>query len=368
MQRRCIAGTTSVTVAKGAARDGLLVYYRRPELENRDGWRIGTDSAPLPRACRVAGRLLQSDAMELPFPTPGVRVLSVTDLTRWIRGTLEEALSDVWVAGEISNFRVPSSGHFYFCLKDKRSQISAVMFRSANQTLPFRPADGMDVVVRGRVSLYEVRGDLQLYADWMEPRGVGAMQLALEQLKQKLAEEGLFAPERKRPLPLWPRGIGLVTALNGAAVQDMLTMLRARWPAARVVISPVRVQGKDAGGEIEAALAAIGRVDGVEVIITGRGGGSLEDLWAFNEEAVARAIAASPIPVVTAIGHEIDVTIADLVADRRFDSDRRRRPSRSRPRRRLGAAARDRGGHGGVAGAAAAPEPRAGAGAAAAIA
>ena len=253
--------------------------------------------------------------MQLPSTAPAVRALSVSELVRRIRDTLEGAFPDVWVVGEISNLRRPASGHIYFSLKDRQSQIAAVMFRAAKQTLSFRPEDGLEVIVRGRVSLYEVRGDLQLYADWMEPRGLGAQQLALEQLKRKLAEEGLFAPERKRPLPTWPRAVGLVTALTGAAVQDMLTVLRSRWPAARVVVSPVRVQGKEAGPEICAALEALNRVEGVDVVIVGRGGGSIEDLWVFNEERVARAIAASRLPVVAAVGHEIDFTIADLVAD-----------------------------------------------------
>ncbi len=252
--------------------------------------------------------------MQLPLTAPAPRVLSVTDLARRIRSALEN-LAEVWVAGEISNFRAPSSGHFYFCLKDDRSQIAAVMFRTANRLLPFRPADGLEVVVRGRISLYDVRGDLQLYVDSMEPRGAGGLQLALEQLKSKLAAEGLFAAERKRALPRWPRSVGLVTALTGAAVHDMLTVLRERWPVARVVISPVRVQGKAAGADIEAALSAICRVEGIDVVIVGRGGGSVEDLWAFNEERVARAIAACPVPVVSAVGHEIDITVADLVAD-----------------------------------------------------
>jgi len=253
--------------------------------------------------------------MELPLAAATSRVLSVTELARRVREVLEGSLREVWVAGEISNFRSPESGHYYFCLKDGRSQIAAVMFRASAQVLPFRPADGLEVIVRGRVSLYEPRGDLQLYVDWMEPKGVGAALLALEQLKRRLAAEGLFAPERKRPLPFLPRGVGIITALTGAAVRDMLAVLRARWPGMRVVIRPVRVQGKAAAREIVAALEAINQIFGVDVVIVGRGGGSMEDLWAFNEEAVARAIAASRIPVVSAVGHEIDVTIADLVAD-----------------------------------------------------
>jgi exodeoxyribonuclease VII large subunit len=253
--------------------------------------------------------------MQLPLAVPEVRALSVSELARRIREVLEDGLSDVWVVGEISNLRRPASGHLYFRLKDRQAQIAAVMFRSAHQTLPFRPEDGMRVVVRGHVNLYDVRGDLQLYVDTLEPRGLGSAQLALEQLKRRLAGEGLFAPERKRPLPVCPRAVGLVTALGGAAVRDMLAVLEARWPSARVIISPVRVQGKGAAPEICTALAALNAVDGVDVVIVGRGGGSVEDLWAFNEERVARAIAASRVPVVSAVGHEIDVTVADLVAD-----------------------------------------------------
>ncbi|MBI4516837.1 MAG: exodeoxyribonuclease VII large subunit [Deltaproteobacteria bacterium] len=244
-------------------------------------------------------------------------LLSVSQLTQRIRETLAAELDDCWVVGEISNFRVPPSGHFYFSLKDRRSQIAAVMFRSANQALPFRPQDGIEVIVRGRVGLYEVRGDLQLYVEHMEPRGQGAQQLALEQLKQRLAAEGLFAPERKRALPAFPRAVGIATALTGAAVHDLLRVLRDRMPAQRVILRSVRVQGAAAGADIAAAIADLNQLPAVEVIIVGRGGGSLEDLWAFNEERVARAIAASRVPVVSAVGHEIDVTVADLVADQR---------------------------------------------------
>ena len=244
-------------------------------------------------------------------------VLSVTDLNRRLRVSLESGFSEVWVGGEISNFRVPTSGHFYFRLKDSRSQIAAVMFRSANQGLAFRPHDGLDVIVHGRVSLYDVRGDLQLYVDAMEPRGLGSIRLALEQLKQRLATEGLFDLARKRPLPFWPRAVGVVTALTGAAIHDIVTTLRGRMRQVRVVVRPVSVQGKQAGADIVAALGDLNAVPEVDVIIVGRGGGSLEDLWAFNEEGVARAIAASSVPVVSAVGHEIDVTLADLVADRR---------------------------------------------------
>lgn len=249
--------------------------------------------------------------------TQRVPVLSVSDLTRLLRGSLEVEFADVWVAGEISTFRAPGSGHYYFCLKDPRSQIAAVMFRSAQQRLRFRPRDGLEVLAHGRIGIYEPRGDLQLYVDLLEPRGVGALQLALRELTERLAGEGLFAAARKRPLPWCPQVVGVVTALGGAALQDILAVLRARMPTVRVVVRPVRVQGPGAGGDIAAALAEIATVPEVEVVIVGRGGGSTEDLWAFNEERVVRAIATSRVPVVSAVGHEIDTTLADLAADQR---------------------------------------------------
>jgi exodeoxyribonuclease VII large subunit len=256
--------------------------------------------------------------MQLPLGLPALAtVLTVSQLNQRIRESLEAAFDEVWVAGEVSNFRVPPSGHFYFSLKDRRSQIAAVMFRSANQLLPFRPEDGMEVVIRGRVGIYEVRGDLQLSVETMEPRGLGAQQLALEQLKQRLAAEGLFADARKRALPFLPHAVGIVTALRGAAIHDLLSVLRSRAPGVRIVVRPVRVQGKGAAPDIAQAVADLNRLGKPDVIIVGRGGGSLEDLWAFNDERVARAIAASRVPVVSAVGHEIDFTVSDLVADRR---------------------------------------------------
>jgi len=244
-------------------------------------------------------------------------VLSVTDLASRIQDTLEADFDEVWVAGEISSLRTPSSGHLYFTLKDERSQLRAVMFRGYAGLLRFRPEDGLEVVIHGRVSIYAARGDLQLYATMMEPRGLGAQQLALEQLKAALAAEGLFAPERKRPLPFFPRCIGVVTALGGAAIHDILTILYQRCPYLRVIIRPTKVQGAGAGVEIAAAVRDLNDHGEVAVIIVGRGGGSREDLSAFNEEVVARAIATSIVPVVAAVGHEIDLSIADLVADRR---------------------------------------------------
>jgi exodeoxyribonuclease VII large subunit len=256
--------------------------------------------------------------MQLPLDLPSrSAALTVSQLNQLVQATLHTSIGECWVAGEISNFRVPTSGHFYFSLKDDQSQITAVMFRSANALLPFRPEDGMQVIVRGRVGLYEIRGALQLYVEAMEPRGVGSAQLALEQLKRRLAAEGLFSADRKRPLPTVPQAIGIATALGGAAIHDLLVMLQARWPSVRVVIRPVRVQGSAAAPDIVQALAELNRVRAVDVVIIGRGGGSLEDLWAFNDERVARAIAGSRTPVVSAVGHETDITIADLVADHR---------------------------------------------------
>lgn len=244
-------------------------------------------------------------------------ILSVSDLATRIQDSLEADFDDIWVVGEISSLRTPSSGHFYFTLKDDRSQLRAVMFRGYAGLLRFRPEDGLEVIVKGRISLYTARGDLQLYAAVMEPRGLGAQQLALEQLKAALAAEGLFAPERKRPLPFFPRCIGVLTALGGAAIQDILTILYQRCPYTRVIIRPTKVQGAGAGVEIAAGMRDLNDHGEVEVIIVGRGGGSREDLSAFNEEVVARAIVSSRVPVIAAVGHEIDLSVADLVADRR---------------------------------------------------
>ena len=243
--------------------------------------------------------------------------LTVSELSQKVKGVLDRELDAVWVVGEVSNFRVPPSGHLYFTLKDDKSQIAAVMFRSQGAALPFQPENGMEVLCLGRVGLYSVRGDLQLYVDSMEPRGQGSLHLAFEQLKKRLGEEGLFGLERKRPLPFLPRSIGIVTSLKGAALWDMLRVLRDRFPDRRVVIRPVRVQGEGAALEIAQGIAELGGSGLVDVMIVGRGGGSLEDLWPFNEEAVARAIFVCPVPIISAVGHEVDFTIADFVADHR---------------------------------------------------
>jgi len=245
------------------------------------------------------------------------RILTVTELAGAIRDTLAESVGAVWVAGELSSVRRAASGHLYFVIKDHLSQLAAVLFRSGVQTLPFDPTDGLEVIARARIGFYPPRGALQLIVDHLEPRGLGALRLAFEQLRDRLDAEGLFDPGRKRPLPSIPRTIGIVTALGGAAVHDMLTTLRRRWPAARVIVRPVLVQGAGAGRDIAGAIAELNRFGGIDVLLVGRGGGSLEDLWAFNEEVVARAIAASRVPVVSGVGHEIDFTIADFVADHR---------------------------------------------------
>jgi exodeoxyribonuclease VII large subunit len=241
--------------------------------------------------------------------------LSVSQLVRLVRETLEFNLNECWVVGEISNARLAPSNHLYFTLKDARSSINVVMFNSAVRRMRFRVDDGMQVVVRGRVNLYEARGTLQFYAEEMEPRGLGALQLAYEQLRERLAKEGLFDPSRKQRLPVLPRRIGIVTALGGAAFRDMLRVLFDRYPNLHVIIRPALVQGPGAATEIAGALDDLNADGRVDVIIAGRGGGSLEDLWAFNEELVARAIVRSEIPIISAVGHEIDYSIADFVAD-----------------------------------------------------
>ncbi|MGH7899180.1 MAG: exodeoxyribonuclease VII large subunit, partial [Candidatus Binatia bacterium] len=244
-------------------------------------------------------------------------VLTVCELARRIQGVIGAGLRDVWVVGEVSNFRAAASGHCYFTLKDDKAQISAVLFRSTCARLRFSPRDGLEVVAGGRVRLYETRGTLQLYVASLEPRGMGALRLALEQLREKLSAEGLLDAERKRPIPYLPRCVGVVTALRGAAIHDILAMLRERFPGLRVVVRPVRVQGLGAERDIAQGIRDLQKIPELDVMIVGRGGGSIEDLWAFNDEGVARAMVACRVPVVSAVGHEIDVTIADLVADAR---------------------------------------------------
>ena len=249
-------------------------------------------------------------------PAADQRVLSVSQLTAQLKGTIESRFSSVWVAGEISNFSRPQSGHCYFTLKDDAAQIRAVVWRGSSAKLKLELADGLEIVCRGHLDVYPPRGSYQLVIDELQPRGIGALELALRKLREKLAAEGLFDPDRKRPLPMFPRRIGFVTSPTGAAIRDFLEVLRRRWPGVEVLIFPVRVQGEGSAEEIASGIRQANRVrPAIDVLVVGRGGGSLEDLWSFNEEAVVRAIAASKVPTVSAVGHEIDVTLADLAAD-----------------------------------------------------
>jgi exodeoxyribonuclease VII large subunit len=249
-------------------------------------------------------------------PAPALP-LTVGELTARIKALVETDFSRVEVEGQVSGHRPHSSGHLYFTLKDDRSQLRAVMFRTDARKLTFRLEDGQHIVARGRLSVYEVRGEYQIICDRLVPHGQGALQLAFEQLKRRLAAEGLFDTARKRPLPTLPRKIGVVTSRSGAALQDILRVLIARYPSAHVVVRDARVQGEGAADDLARALRAITAVQGVDVVIIGRGGGSAEDLWAFNDEGLARTIAASPVPVISAVGHEVDFTIADFVSDLR---------------------------------------------------
>jgi exodeoxyribonuclease VII large subunit len=244
-----------------------------------------------------------------------VKILSVGELTRQVKGLIEEGFPPVWVAGEISNLSRPSSGHLYLTLKDAEAQLRAVLWRSAAVRLRFEPREGLEVLARGRLTVYVARGEYQLQIEELQPKGMGAAELGLRQLKEKLQRQGYFAPERKRPLPRFPNRVALVTSPSGAAIRDMLEILGRRWPAAEVWVCPVRVQGEGAADEVAQAVRQINQLGVADVLIVGRGGGSAEDLWAFNAESIAHAIYSSRIPVISAVGHEIDLTIADLVAD-----------------------------------------------------
>jgi exodeoxyribonuclease VII large subunit len=258
-----------------------------------------------------------TDQLGFNFRPPDRRVWKVRDLVASVRTHIEREYSDAWVEGEISNFRAPESGHLYFTLKDGDSQIRVVMFRSSARLLRFRPADGMQVVVRGRVTIYEDRGELQISAEYIEPKGAGSLQLAFEQLKAKLEAEGLFAAERKKPIPTLPSRIGIVTSLQGAALRDILNILQRRHRSVNVLIFPAQVQGDAASFEVAAGIRFFNQHGNVEVIIVARGGGSAEDLAQFNNEGLARSVSASSIPVISAVGHETDFTIIDFVADLR---------------------------------------------------
>jgi exodeoxyribonuclease VII large subunit len=251
--------------------------------------------------------------MELPFRY----ILTVSELTQEIKDILETRFPDIWVEGEISNLRIPPSGHIYFTLKDEFSQIRAVLFKRRARALRFSPEDGLHAICRGRVSLYEKRGEYQIILEDMEPKGIGALQLAFLQLKERLEREGFFDPSRKRPIPMVPQKIGIVTSPTGAVIRDMLQIIERRFENVHILLYPVRVQGEGAALEISKAIEYFNERMNVDVIIVGRGGGSLEDLWAFNEEAVARAIYHSKISIISAVGHETDYTISDFVADLR---------------------------------------------------
>jgi len=258
-----------------------------------------------------------ADQLGFTFKAPDRRIWAVHDLVSAARTHLEREYSDIWVEGEISNFRAQDSGHLYFTLKDRDAQIRAVMFRAQARLLRFRPENGMQITLRGRVTVYENRGELQLLAEYLEPKGAGALQIAFEQLKAKLESEGLFDAARKKLIPALPRCIGIVTSPQGAALRDILNILRRRHHSASVLIFPAQVQGEAAALDVSAGVKYFNRAKTVDVIIVARGGGSAEDLAAFNHEGLARSIASSQIPVISAIGHETDFTIVDFVADLR---------------------------------------------------
>jgi exodeoxyribonuclease VII large subunit len=261
--------------------------------------------------------MASTDQLGFSFKPPDRRIWTVRDLIAAVRTHIEREYGDTWVEGEISNFRAHDSGHLYFTLKDQNSQIRAVMFRSQARLLRFRPENGMQIVLRGRVTIYEDRGELQISAEYLEPKGAGALQIAFEQLKAKLEVEGLFDSSRKKPIPTLPRRIGIVTSPQAAALRDILNILLRRHHTAGVLIFPAQVQGEVAGSEVSAGVRYFNKTRSVDVIIVARGGGSAEDLAAFNNEALARVVAASEIPVISAVGHETDFTIIDFVADLR---------------------------------------------------
>ena len=245
------------------------------------------------------------------------KIYSVSEITRDIRGLLEGAFTKVWVEGEISNLTMHSSGHCYFSIKDENSVLTCVMFKNSAYKLKFKIEDGMSIVCFGRVSVYDKRGQYQLYVEVIEPKGVGSLQLAFTQLKEKLLKEGLFDDSNKKPIPYLPEKIGIVTSKTGAAIKDMIHVIERRFPEMHIILYPAKVQGDGAAEEVSEGIRAFNLLGDVDVIIIGRGGGSIEDLWAFNEEVTARAIYESKIPVISAVGHEVDYTISDFVADLR---------------------------------------------------
>ncbi len=257
------------------------------------------------------------DRVLKPSASPDEKIFSVSEINRDVKQILEGTFSSLWIEGEVSNFKHHTSGHMYFSLKDDRSQIGVVFFSRQNQRLKFRLEDGLKILIRGRISVYEPRGQYQIYAEEVVPRGVGELELLLEQLKRQLEREGLFDPAHKKPIPKFPKTVGIVTSPTGAAIRDILQVMGRRFAGIHVLLVPVRVQGEGSSREIAQAIRDLNEDGRSDVMIVGRGGGSLEDLWAFNEEAVARAVYASRIPVISAVGHEVDWTICDLVADLR---------------------------------------------------
>jgi len=279
----------------------------------RRGREPGTGAGDVRRAREGPG----GDSPRPPGRAPGRRALTVSELTDRIQGVLETEFLDVWVEGEVSNLKLATSGHWYFSLKDEQAQVRAVVWKTDARLIRFRPQDGMKVLARGQLRVYPPRGEYQISIQVLEPLGKGSLQQAFEELKEKLEKEGLFDPARKRALPMLPRRIGVVTSPTGAVLRDILRVLRSRYADLEVLVYPALVQGEAAAGEIVQGLRALNRIGSLDVIVLARGGGSLEDLWAFNDERVARAIAASRVPVISAVGHETDFTIADFVADLR---------------------------------------------------
>jgi exodeoxyribonuclease VII large subunit len=258
--------------------------------------------------------------MSAPFPPPGVKVFTISELTREVKTLVEEAFPRVWVSGEVSNYRRQASGHLYFDLSDAQAKLPAVMWRGNALRLRFDLRNGLEVMARGRLEVYAPHGKYQLVIEELHPKGIGALDLAFRQLKEKLSVKGYFEPGRKKPIPAFPRRIVLVTSPSGAAVRDMLEILGQRWPAVDIWICPVPVQGDGAAEQIAEAIRQLNRCADIEVLVVARGGGSLEDLWAFNEECLAHAIYESRIPIICGVGHETDYTIADMVADRRAET------------------------------------------------
>ena len=320
-------GHHALTHDSDMARSGYLAGQGYRVLRFWNNEVLGNTSGVLERIVEAL-TLNRRSPLTLPSPQRGEgigivmntaerRVYTVSELTASIKTTLEEGFPMMWVEGEISNLRTPGSGHAYFTLKDEGAQISAVLFRGRGRRVRFELEDGMQVLAFGGLDVYAARGQYQLVVEMMEPKGLGALQLAFEQLKRKLEAEGLFEEARKRPLPAFPRVIGIVTSPTGAAIRDMLNIIGRRFADLHILITPVRVQGDEAPGEIVQALVHLQEIANLDVIIVGRGGGSIEDLWAFNDERVARALAACRVPVISAVGHETDFTIADFVADLR---------------------------------------------------